>query len=373
MLYRKVADVLKQHFIESGLAVSARIPTEMELAGSFGVSRGTVRHALKLLEEEGLIERVPGLGTFLRKEVTPPPPYGGSQRRIGVIIPRTQDQLSLNILIGAESVAKYRGYQVLFNHSDEKLEQEKEDIQRMRAIGVDGLIIFPVSNQNYNEVFAALVQEKFPFVLVDRYFPDLDCDYVVSDNIYGGYRATEHLILLGHQEIAFLYHPQADFQTTSVRDRFLGYRKALSEYHLNFQESWMVGIDDQVNEAEENPLQEYMDYLGRSDHLKAVFAINDVTAVSLISAAARMGIHVPGDLAVVGFDNVRMALQLQAPLTTINQERSEIGVRAANLLLSRIDGRGGPPEHIVIPTNLIVRDSCGARQRILKSEIRSQK
>ena len=80
-------------------------------------------------------------------------------------------------------------------------------------------------------------------MLVDRYFPRLDCCYVVADNLGGGYRATEHLIILGYTQIAFLYHDNADFRTTSVRDRYSGYRKALAEYNIEFNENWAVPLE----------------------------------------------------------------------------------------------------------------------------------
>jgi DNA-binding LacI/PurR family transcriptional regulator len=363
-LYRKLADVLKQHLREANEPAGSRIPTEFELAATYGVSRGTVRQALRLLEQDGLIERIPGAGTFLRREITAEQ-TGIIQRRIGLIIPYAHDQLSLDILVGVESVAKYRKYQVVFNHSAESLEEEKTDIARMLKDQVSGIIIFPVSNETYDEAIWELQAKKFPFVLVDRYFPDLDCDYVVSGNLEGGYRATEHLILNGHQEIGFIYHPQADFRTTSVRDRFLGYRKALDDYQIHFREDWLVAIDEKITPASvKDSLLPYVEYLRIEKRLRAFFTINDITAISLLAAGARMGLKIPDELAVVGFDNLKIATQIEHPLTTISQERIELGVRAAQLLLGRIDGHSSKPEHIVIPTSLIIRDTCGARQRL---------
>lgn len=369
VLYRQLADVLRQFFRESQMPVGARIPTEFELSAKYGVSRGTVRQALHLLEEDGLIERVPGLGTFLQASANASD-MPGSERRIGLIIPPTPDQLSLNILIGVESVAKYRGYQLVFSHSNENLAEEKADIERMLRDHVSGLIIFPVSNTTYDEAIWKLQEDKFPFVLVDRYFADLDCDYVVADNLNGGFRATEHLILNGHTEIGFLFHPQADFRTTSVRDRYQGYRKALEEYHISFQDSWLVSIDEQpAGSPGEDSLLPYLDFLRQPSRPSAFFTVNDISAINLLAAAARLGISVPEELVVVGFDNIRISAQIQHPLTTINQERTELGVRAAHLLLGRIDGRVGKSEHIVVPTSLVIRESCGARQRIWKGRL----
>lgn len=365
VLYRQLADVLKQQFRETNQRVGSRIPTEYQLADTYGVSRGTVRQALNLLEGEHLIQRIPGVGTFLRSETTPDRPR--HQRQIGLMIPFTQDQLSLNILIGVESVAKYRGYQVVFQHTRESLAEENADIIHMRADGVDGMIVFPVSNVEEDQALRQLVADRFPIVLIDRYLPNLICDHVTVDNMGGGYRATEHLILSGQKEITFLYHPQADFRTTSVHERYLGYRKALEAYHIAFQDRWLVQVDDGPRDLTGEVVSPVYENLLRSPgRPRAVFAINDNTAVYLVNSALRIGMRVPEELAVVGFDDLRVSSQIQCPLTTIHQERTEVGIRAANLLLARIDGYDGPPENIVIPTNLVVRESCGARLRLEK-------
>jgi DNA-binding LacI/PurR family transcriptional regulator len=363
-LYRQLANQLRQSIYDGLVPEGAQLPTEFELAANCGVSRGTVRQALGLLAEEGLIERVAGRGTFVRQCERPASRTVIYERAIGLIIPSANDQLSLSILIGAEGAAKRRGYQVMFNHSSESPEQEKEDLDRLLASRVAGAIVFPVSDVEYSETIWRLHESKFPLVLVDRYFPSLDCDYVVVDNLGGGYKATEHLISMGHTQIAFL-HTGAGYNTTAVRDRYRGYRRALADYDLPFQETWASSLKrvDPVSGPEEVSAI-CASYLQRPDRLGAVFAANDSTAIGLISAATSLHLRVPDDLAVVGFDNMRMAAQVHPPLTTVHQPRVEIGIQAAQLLIDRIEGKDGPPEHIVLPTHLIVRDSCGARQRM---------
>jgi DNA-binding LacI/PurR family transcriptional regulator len=317
-----------------------------------------------LLVEEGLIERVAGRGTFVRQWESAASPAVNYDRAIGLVIPSANDQLSLNILIGVERAAKHRGYHVMFNQSNESLKQEKQDLERLYANRVAGAIVFPVSDVEYSETIWRLHASGFPLVLVDRYFPSLDCDYVVVDNLGGGYRATEHLIALGHSRIAFL-HTGRGYRTTAVQDRYRGYRKALADYDLPFQESWATSLKNvEPASARRGVSPACVPYLQRSDRLEAVFAANDPTAIRLLSAAASLNVRVPDELAVVGFDNTHMAAQTHPPLTTVSQPRVEIGARAARLLIDRIEGKRGPPEHIVLPTDLVVRDSCGARHRV---------
>ena len=363
VLYRQLANVLRQRILDGTMPSGTSLPTEFELSASYGVSRGTVRQALSLLSDEGLVERVPGRGTFVRQGYKPAPSKSRG-RAIGLIVPAANDQLSINILAGAESVAKHRGYQVIFNHSNESLQQENEDVERLLADGVGGLIVFPVSDAEHDEALWRLHAQAFPFVLVDRYFASLDCDRVLVDNFGGGYRATEHLIILGHPRIAFLHQSGAGLKTTSVRDRYLGYRKALDDYGFPFEEAWVASLSEDELSPEGNDTPACcVRYLQRSDRPDAIFAVNDFIAIGLLSAAASLGVRVPDELAIVGFDNLSIAARLHPSLTTINQPRVDIGVRAAQLLIDRIEGKTGPPESIVLPTNLVVRDSCGARRR----------
>ena len=364
VLYRQLANVLRQRILDGTMPSGTSLPTEFELSATYGISRGTVRQALSLLSDEGLIERMPGRGTFVRAR------EGSafqSMQTIGVIIPAANDQLNMDILIGVESVAKHRGYHVVFNYSKESLQQEKRDVERLRADGVAGLIVFPVSDVEYDETMWRLHTQVFPFVLVDRYFPTLDCDHVVVDNLGGGYRAAEHLIILGHSRIAFLHQARAGCKTTSVRDRYLGYRKALADYGLSFQESWATVLErEDLSLGGQDTPESCIRYLQRPDRPNAVFAVNDIVAIGLVSAAASLGIRVPDELAIVGFDNLSIAAQVHPPLTTINQPRVDIGLRAAQLLIDRLEGKNGPPESVVLSTALVVRASCGARQRAIR-------
>ena len=235
------------------------------------------------------------------------------------------------------------------------------DVHWLRADNVAGMIIFPVSDASYDESIWRLAADRVPFVLVDRYFPDLDSDYVVADNHGGGYRATEHLLILGHRRIGFIYSSKGSLLTTSVRDRWQGYRRALLEYGQLYDEQLVFQWPDRSN----------ADPAGASDHLllreggpTAIFAVNDAVALELLQAAQRVGLRVPEDLALVGFDDLSFAAHLSPPLTTVAQPRMDLGLRAGHLLINRIEGQGNLPRHIDLPTSLIIRESCGARLRV---------
>ncbi|MBN1284456.1 MAG: GntR family transcriptional regulator [Anaerolineae bacterium] len=321
------------------LAPGSALPSERDLARQYRISRGTVREAMNALVSEGLIERVAGKGTFVleRDKVS----------IIGAILPSTEDVFAVDILGGVEQTAKQHGCHVLFAQTQENLAQEAIDVQRMREQGVAGFVVFPISSMTHDDTIETLVVDSIPLVLVDRYFPHLAADVVVVDNVDGGYQATRHLIAIGHRRIGFI--ASASLKTTSVRDRFRGYRQALTEHHIDYDEKWLTTREAALDQ-----------YFLAPDRPTAVFASNDLDAIYILSVAEKLGLRVPEDLAVVGFDDRKEAVHLSVPLTTIAQSGYKVGQRACELLLSQLRNPHRPPQHEVLPVHLIVRRSCGA-------------
>ncbi|EFH84656.1 GntR family transcriptional regulator [Ktedonobacter racemifer] len=366
-LYSQILNEIREHILSGDLAVGTRLPPEAEIAQQHQTSRGTVRQALSILVTEGLLERIQGSGTFVRK--LPSKQEGKQQqppakKNVGLILSQAGDELNMDILLGVEQVVKPRGYQLSFAYAEEDPQALAFDIARLRANTV-GLIIFPISNSSHDSSIEQLKTDSFPFVLVDRYIPEIDCDYVVSDNIGGGYRGTEHLLILGHTRIGFVCSSRGGLLTTSVRDRWEGYRKALKEYNQVYDESLVY---HNAPTPAPDPPNVYDDIMTSADRPSAFLAVNDAVALGLLQAAQRHRIRVPEDVALVGFDDVSYAAHLSVPLTTIAQQRKELGGRAGTLLINRIEGQVvGTPKHIQLPTNLIIRQSCGARLRISSS------
>jgi len=370
-LHAQIFQELRERILSGELKAGDRFPTELKIAQQYNSSRGTVRQALTALVNEGLLERVQGSGTFVRqanqpqRRVAPAPATGSvATKSIGVILSDVNDELNMGILRGIEQAVKPCGYQLSFAYAEESAQTMVLDIARLKT-NTTGLIIFPLSNVSHDDAIANLQQEGFPFVLVDRYLSDLDSDYVTSDNVGGGYRATEHLLILGHRRIGFAHGSLGNLLTTSVRDRWEGYRKALYEYHQPYDEALIYNLcADKKGDA---AAMTFDDIIASPDCPGAFIAVNGSTSLGLFGAAQRHGVRIPEDLALVCFDDLQYMAHMDIPLTTIAQQSIEMGLHAGSLLVNRIERQiSGAPRHIKLPTNLIIRQSCGARLHIAR-------
>ncbi|GCE14026.1 GntR family transcriptional regulator [Tengunoibacter tsumagoiensis] len=371
-LHIQLAAYFRERILDGRLQAGTRLPTELELASEHHISRDTVRRALTQLVEEGLLERVQGRGTFVRQAQTrqvaesAPAYIASAEKRIGVVLTRpAASELNMEILIGVEQSAKSHGYHVSFSYTDEDQEQETRNIARLKADRVQGFIIFPVSNSTYDPSIWQLQADKIPFILLDRTFPGLEADYVGSDNFGGGFRATEHLLILGHTRIGFVNSHIETRSTTSVYERWNGYKTALEKYSIPYEEALAI---PNVIMSKSEALQAYRNFILQPNAPTAIFAVNDLVAMDIIQVARKQGIRVPEDLAIVGYDDLSLAAHVTPALTTIKNPLFDFGLWAGNLLISRIEGQQtGPARRIELPTSLIIRESCGASLHIKRS------
>jgi LacI family transcriptional regulator len=189
-----------------------------------------------------------------------------------------------------------------------------------------------------------------PVVMIDRDVPNVEADAVLSDNRLGGFLATRHLLELGHRRIACIAGPRT---ITPSAERITGYRKALEEAGLSYDEGLIVRGDYHAQSG----MDITHSLLKRDPRPTAIFALNDLMAIGALRAAAEAGCSIPQDLAVVGYDDLEIAHFTNPPLTTIAQPKKEIGAQAVNLLADRISQKDRPPSRLVLPPELIVRRS----------------
>jgi GntR family transcriptional regulator of arabinose operon len=359
-LYRQVEEILLAKIKSDEYHPGDAVPPERELCKELDVSRFTVRKAIQELVYKGYLYRVQGNGTFVYSKTVTSKPRSGS-RRIGVILDYCDKELESRMLNGIEETLQEEQYSMIYMSSGNDYQREARNIWQMKDEGVDGLIILPAEDQKDSTVIFDLKTEGFPFVLIDRRLQDCETDCVMSDNIDGGYRATEHLIKLGHERIAFVKNQFT--QTSSIEDRIIGYKSALREYSLDYDHRWVFSIDPRMS-REESCAAFYAFYEELSP--TAVVAVNDYVALDIVQICREKGITIPDDLSIIGFDNLDVVRHLPVPLTTVAQFPKEIGRCAARLLMEKIKAGPGSRERSVIrqvvyPVELVARDSCCVR------------
>ncbi len=240
-------------------------------------------------------------------------------------------------------------YSLLIINTDEDPDIEEQAIYAAISKKVDGIIICPTQKRKSNVEF--IQKAGIPFVLIGRYFEDMDTDYVVCDDKKGGYLAIRHLIELGHKRILFLNGPG---YISSARERLAGYRKALSEGSIEFDPSLVCEIPITLG----NSGKHISKALEKTSGYTAILAFSDLIAWETAYALGKKNIRTPSDISIVGFDDIQSRFYFAIPLTTIRSSKSGMAKRAFDILLRRINqGLEGECIHDVLDVRLVVRSS----------------
>ena len=356
-LHAQIAARVRREVHQGVYPPGARLPAEIDLARSFGVSRGTVRQALTALLSEGLLQTLAGRGTFVLD--------GSNQPRaglIGIILPSVVRTRNPELIDGAEEVVRQAGYSLLLGISGDDRWLEADQVQRIAGQGASGLIVYTVDGGVDVPALRKMVDRGLPIVLIDRYLPDLGIDSVTMDNTGGGFLATQHLAQQGYRRIGYIGTDNVG--TSSIVERMAGYRWAMHQYGLPHSAvlvctdiQRLLAWPPQEPDKQRHNEEVLRGFLGRTERPEAAFVCNDYVAFQVVQVAESLGLRVPDDLALVGFDNVAYTDYFGVPLTTVEQPRREIGTTAASVLLERIAGRRQHVDRIVISTRLIVRRS----------------
>jgi GntR family transcriptional regulator of arabinose operon len=360
-LYEQVTSWLLSQVSSGRWPMHHMLPPEISLAQELGVSRVTLRRAMSELVRHGIFTRISGRGTFVaiqergelqeavHKVSLVQQRVQNETRLIGVIVPDTSSAFVAGILAHLEHVFYERGYRMLLTNSRHSLKLQEEQLHQLVDFGVDGIILYS-GPFLHDQSVSSLVRRKFPLVMLDRYYPAIEKNVHIatSDHARGAYLATEYLLRLGHRRIGFVLI-KAEI-VTSMLARFDAYKAALKDYGLEFEEDLVMqaGISEETVRA----------YLTRVPDLSAVFVSNDANAIEFLYLLRKLGIRVPDDLSLIGFDDIPPVSRLDPPLTTIAQNVHQLGEASAHLLIDTIEGRITEPQSIVIPTELVIRQSC---------------
>ncbi len=332
--------------------------TIKSIAADLGVAPSTVSKALKNSPEisDETKERIRAyanlksykpnsLALSLRKQKT---------MTIGVIVPEVVHHFFSRVISGVENRATQCGYHLVISLSKDELKNERKITEMLTNGYVDGLLVSVAKEtlqHNDYEHFIELIKQDFPIVFFDRVPPGLQVDKVIIDDVEGGFKATEHLIKKRCKNIAVLTTPS---HITVGADREKGYRKALRLHQLPIDETLIIRIDERF------PVTDQIEKLFQRDIIPdGIFAVNENYAAQALRLAKKRNFHIPKDIAIVGFTDGIISKITEPPLTTIAQHGFEMGERAMDILLERIQNKNVLTRQkvAVIQTNLIERAS----------------
>lgn len=270
---------------------------------------------------------------------------------LGVLLPDLFGEFYSEVIRGIDRQARLNEYQTLLSSSHAS---SHDVLQASRAMlgRIDGLIMMAPDETTIDIV--ERIRRRVPVVLLNPRGEVPRCHRVAVENYEGARAATEHLLSLGHREIALISGPEGN---VDAEERLRGFRDSLRDAGLDPDAALVVPGDFSEMAGYEAALR----ILGHQPRPTAVFAGNDGMAVGLLSAVGRAGKKVPEDLAVVGFDNIDIAEYLNPALTTVHVDACSLGQRAVDLMLNAIEAEGQvPPVLEMMPAVLKVRRSCGA-------------
>lgn len=267
---------------------------------------------------------------------------------IGLIMPDIGNPAFTEMVKGCMDTLNEKGYFIFLGSYEDDTEKEEEFIRDFNSMLIDGLIVIPSVTEDRD--LAIFEKINCPVVFMDREIDGLSSDIVISGNKNGAYRATKYLLDKGHKKIPIL----GGLKTVKpAKKRFEGWEKAMREKGL-FSED-LVFWGSFSTESGYNMMKEAME---RSDGVDAVFAGNDIVALGAMNAVKEAGLSIPGDIAIIGYDDMFFSQFLSPSLSSVSARLFDVGKTAAELLLNRIKKPADlEPQRIVIECDLILRDS----------------
>jgi GntR family transcriptional regulator, arabinose operon transcriptional repressor len=352
--YSKVRDHIQSLIAHGTIQKGDSIPGELELAEQLAVSRNTVRHALLDMANDGVIERTRGRGTV----------YLGEEREkintkmVGMVAGMLKYSIYLDLINGIEDGLHREGYSMLLANGNNNHEKEQLSISRMMEQGIEGLIIEPHMNGLLgpkDPFFKTLNTLDIPLLTINCAIEGLKASSVTVDDFGIGKKAAEHLITRGHRKMACVY--MSDSQAGILR--FRGFKETLSRHGIEPKEEYFRSFSSR------DTIETSGRVLGRKlmetdPPPTAIFFFNDGTALQALEEFKTLEISVPGDVSIIGVDNISESVLVSPTLTTFNHPKYLMGTIAADMVLARLGNKShNSTDTVTILPELISRGSVG--------------
>lgn len=271
-------------------------------------------------------------------------------RIIGVLISDIANPFFSNVVRAIEEELSKQNYSILLCNTDSSVEKERKYLNMLIAQRVDGLIVSSAGNTG--DYFRSLDKTGVPMVFLNRCPEFMNSDVIMTNNIHGGYSATEHLIRHGFGKIAIIAGP---LSISTGKDRMIGYKRALEDYGITELEE-LIKVGEFTTESGYNKMKELMNQETKPE---AVFISNNSMTLGAYKYLKESQIAIPDEVAIFGYDDPDWADVVDPPISTVIQPTFQLGVNAAHLMLARIKNEQVKREIMYMETNLVIRRSCG--------------
>jgi LacI family transcriptional regulator len=281
---------------------------------------------------------------------------GGHTQIIGLLVHELNNGYIGEIIKGIDNELAEAHYDIMLYTTHRRKTKESVYVTRLTRNVVDGLLL--VLPRNAGAYLETLQKRHFPHVLVDHEGINhgMSVPSIVAENWKGAYDATSYLLQLGHRRIGFI---TGTLEMGSAQDRLAGYKAALQKHDIPV-------LPELIRKGDFLQPHGYTcarELLNLAEPPTAIFTSNDISAFGVMEAVRDLGLQIPRDISIVGFDDIPQAAHVRPPLTTVRQPLEEMGRRAARLLLHYIENPSAEVERIELPTELIIRESCQSPAR----------
>lgn len=331
--YQSLINYIEEQIATGQLCPGDKLPSENELSEQFGISRQTVRKAIGVLEENGMVRRVKGSGTYLsydRRENLE------QRNSIAVVTTYVESYIFPKTIQGIEKVLFDSGYSVQISFTNNTLEREKSILEDLLSRDdVAGVIVEGTKSGLPNPnipLYRQLIAKKVPVLFINTYYPELDVPHVSLNDVAAAEKAVQYLIDRGHRDIGAILK----LDDGQGRQRYLGYLSAMYAAGLSVTDSRMVWIDTDESKQLAYCMEKI---LNRVEACTALLCYNDQIAFQLIRILSQKGIRVPEDVSIISIDDSDLALHSEVPITSLPHPKEKLGSKAAEVLLQMIAGR----------------------------------
>ncbi|OIP00510.1 MAG: hypothetical protein AUJ98_08195 [Bacteroidetes bacterium CG2_30_33_31] len=276
----------------------------------------------------------------------------GKSNTIGVVVSDISNAYFARICRNIEDYASKEGYNVIFCSSDENCNKENAQIKMLIEKGIDGIILAPTNKTS--DAIDEINKLEIPIILIDRYYPNSNFNYVISDNYIAAQKITQYLVGLGHRNIGFL--AMSPTHTSLMTDRIKGYKDCLKKNGIKFNNSWLITLN--IKELDGEIYDKMSGFLDPENNITAIISTNNRVTVAAIDYINRNGKKIPEDLSLITFGFLDVYKIIRPPITAVQLFAEKIGDKAAEMLLSKLSNNKIKIKNVIIDTLMHERESC---------------